>query len=666
MLIQKTRPELEEMQLLFQMEVGDRNLAILKYVTTMLLLLMPYLAQANRSTIDSLLERSNLEKVDSVQAFLYNELSLKYVSVNIDSALLFADRAIALSGKIQNKRILAQGYAKKALALKYGGNWGDALGWMYKALKIREQNNWNIDIGRSHLDIGNVYREEALIDYEYKEKFREAAKIYKTAFNHYQQALMYFQESGDKFWIGEGYNAIGYGCYDLYKYKEALLNYGKSKEIFLSINRNDKYMGILVNEGIIYEQRKQYEKAAQIYRTALTFMKNSGDIKNWIVCLINIAEVYKKQLLVEKAISELHKAEKLAKKQGDLNQLARIRENLFQTYLLNQQHDKALDYHLIYVRLKDSIHSLASKTKIAQIRASYQSEKKEQQNQLLSAQNNNLNQKNQLGQKQNQLLTIGLIAVVLGLLLSFIYLLYYRQRQLSYRLRHQQEINDLMRKQDSQLINAMLDGQEQERKRIALDLHDRMGSLLATLKIYYNNLSSRFDKLDQQQENEYKKTGDLLNKAVEELRNISKNLVSGVLLTFGFTPAIRELTQSINDTTAITVKLNVFGMDERLSSNIEVSLFRVIQELLTNTLKHAWATEVTIRVHRKEEILQLNISDNGKGFDWEIAKAQSGIGLKSILTRIKGLNGELIVETASGKGASFQITIPLKIEKQHD
>jgi len=200
------------------------------------------------------------------------------------------------------------------------------------------------------------------------------------------------------------------------------------------------------------------------------------------------------------------------------------------------------------------------------------------------------------------------------------------------------------------LIMAMMQGRQQERQRIAEELHDRLGCLLSTIKLHCNTLSKTGSQ--RQTGSRYRQVLQLLDKAVEEVRNISHDVASGVLAQFGLTRALEDLKHTVESTRQLEVKLNLIGLEKRLDETVELAVFRSIQELLCNVTRHAAATAVTIQLTRRSQLLNVMVEDNGKGFDPVTVRYNDGMGVRSIASRMEVLGGSFELDAAPGQGCT--------------
>jgi hypothetical protein len=217
-----------------------------------------------------------------------------------------------------------------------------------------------------------------------------------------------------------------------------------------------------------------------------------------------------------------------------------------------------------------------------------------------------------------------------------------------------QKLQSELKEEELKSINAMVEGQEKERLRIANDLHDDLGSLMANIKIHFGTFKNK------DSDNLFQRTNDLIDEAYQKIRNIAHAKNSGVLAKQGLYEAIKKQAKSISVSKEITVKVIENGLSERLENSVELAIFRVVQELITNVIKHAQATELDIHLNQHEDTINIMVEDNGVGFDNTKARSkQQGMGLISVERRIEKLGGTVFVESQPQNGTSVIIDVPL-------
>jgi signal transduction histidine kinase len=227
------------------------------------------------------------------------------------------------------------------------------------------------------------------------------------------------------------------------------------------------------------------------------------------------------------------------------------------------------------------------------------------------------------------------------------------------RLIESQKLENVLKDQELKEIDKILEGQEKERLKIANDLHDNLGSILATLKLNFQNLYSQKNKDGENGQALFDKTNELIEEAYQKVRGMAHAKNAGVIGSEGLVPAVQNIAKKIAIPGKLTVQVIPFGMTKRFENAMEVTLFRMIQELLTNAIKHAEATAITISLTQDEESINIIIEDNGKGFNPKKTAKNDGMGLSNITKKVEQLNGTFNIDSFEGKGSSIIIDIPL-------
>ena len=219
---------------------------------------------------------------------------------------------------------------------------------------------------------------------------------------------------------------------------------------------------------------------------------------------------------------------------------------------------------------------------------------------------------------------------------------------------NRRKISELETQQKIETINSMLQGQEAERERIARDLHDSLGGLLSTVKLHFDAIQAKNPDIAGQKE--YNKAYNLLDTACNEVRTISNNMQPGALLKMGIVPAIRDLVNRIESEDTPHMEFIHYGPLQDLPVGVTLNIYRIVQELLYNCLKHSHAREILIQLIRNDEDLEIMVEDDGRGYD--PAEVKKGMGTENVAARVNYLKGEISVHSESGVGTTTTITIP--------
>lgn len=231
----------------------------------------------------------------------------------------------------------------------------------------------------------------------------------------------------------------------------------------------------------------------------------------------------------------------------------------------------------------------------------------------------------------------------------------------TYRLVIANDITE-QRQIEKQVINSLIEGEERERRRVAMELHDGLGQYLSAANMTFDAILEYTKAMPEEQHEQYKHGLGLLKHAIKESRSVAQNLLPKAIEDFGLALAVEALVEDYEKNTDIQFYYyqNVDGYN--ISQSIEINLFRMIQETLNNALKHANCTKIDVQIVKDDTDIVCTIEDNGVGFEFNEQKKISGLGMQSLQTRSKALNGELDIITAPGKGTLISIIIPLNRE----
>ncbi len=221
---------------------------------------------------------------------------------------------------------------------------------------------------------------------------------------------------------------------------------------------------------------------------------------------------------------------------------------------------------------------------------------------------------------------------------------------------NQQTIRQLEDALRIESMQSMLEGQESERKRIAHDLHDSVGGLLAAIKMRLESLALHTPQLTQNED--FAKIKGLLTETIAETRQIAHNLQPSSLHRFGLVKAVHDLVIHFRTQSGPTIHFQHFGNFADLDHIVALNCYRIIQELLQNSLKHAQATEILVQLTRSGDDVAILVEDNGVGFD--PTSVSRGMGTDNLRQRVQFIQGEMSVQTAVGQGVSTLVTVPVK------
>jgi two-component system, NarL family, sensor kinase len=302
-----------------------------------------------------------------------------------------------------------------------------------------------------------------------------------------------------------------------------------------------------------------------------------------------------------------------------------------------------------YIHLNDSINENEYNKEIVSLEAKFKNEEKEKQITVLKAE-----KQKAIWTAENNKLYYILFGLTSILLLSISFFLF-KNNQNQKNLSKQKEINfnqnleKLNAKKNVEVMQAMINGEEAERKRIARDLHDGIGSRLSSLKMQIGET-----KVGEKGKIDYPEIATLLSISISELRQTAFNLVPETLLKLGLEMALKDLCFSMS-TNTVNIHFLSNGEINNINKSNQLTVFRIIQELINNALKHANCSEIIVDCSRNKNIFLMTIEDNGIGFNTNDIKDFSGLGIKNIQSRVELLKGKLDINSNSKKGTSINI-----------
>lgn len=333
-------------------------------------------------------------------------------------------------------------------------------------------------------------------------------------------------------------------------------------------------------------------------------------------------------------------------------------EVLSKSHSMQDNFQEALGYSNAYSALRDSILSKERLESINDITYKYESRKKTTEIKLLEKEKEFAESKNE---QQKRIMYTLLFAM--GLLLLAIYYIvgFYKQKMKANRIINSQrgeishrKIQDLENKIKINSMQSMIEGQEQERERIARDLHDSLGGLLSTIKLQFGSVENKIENI--QKEESYKKANELIDTAVKEVRVISQNLQPGALHDLGLISAITDLVNRAQSSNGPDIDFQHYDIPKKMDSMVALNIYRIIQELLNNAIKYASASEILIQLNKEEDDIVILFEDDGIGFDVETSQ-EKGMGMENIQSRVNYLKGNFHVDSRHEEGTSYMIHI---------
>lgn len=479
---------------------------------------------------------------------------------------------------------------------------------------------------------------------------------FERAQYYYHNSSMLAKTSGDKEFIARNALAEASNLADQGLIRQALP--ALEQALYQCEKGNMQYLVATAsnNLGLLYNELGLYEKAERYFKRSLRIQTNLHNWREMFNEFNNIAMIAMNRERYKEAIPILQDAVALAGKMGGHAMLPVVYHNLSLCYAQAGLYERAYFYKDAQKQLSDSLRSIELLKHTEQLQEEYEAEKRQMEIVNLKQENEVKDLKNKVHTKQRDIL-IGLAVCLLfaAMLVFFIYRQKVRNahaiNQKNEQI-HRQQMDEVLRSSELQSIHTMLETQEKERQRIAEDLHDRVGSMLSTVKLQFSRFKPEEDK---EEHTQYNKVAGLLDEACEEIRMVSHNLVSGTLSAFGLIPALTDLLNALEESSYLHISLTTNGLERRMPGNVEINIYRIFQELLNNTLRHAQASQVDIELSLFNAQLTCIYSDNGIGFN--SAGRYEGIGLKNMYSRIDKLGGSLHIDSGRSNGSTFVFII---------
>ncbi|WP_198673989.1 tetratricopeptide repeat-containing sensor histidine kinase [Chitinophaga alhagiae] len=394
--------------------------------------------------------------------------------------------------------------------------------------------------------------------------------------------------------------------------------------------------------GMSHTRMHQWEEAQAALNTGLSIARKQRLAYDAISLQYELYEVYKHQHRFDKAKLALEEVYNGYREYPIAQNGRTILYELAQTEAALGNHPAAFSRLMEYTQLSDSFFTQKTGKEIADLETKYRIAENERK--LLRLQNRS--------QLQQLLLYFG--GVVVAFLAAF-FIYVYRQRK----KREAQRLYTMRQEQEIQITRAQLEGEERERRRLARDLHDGLGGMLAGVKL---NLSAASHHKNERQQQDLEKVIGQLDDSVHELRRIARNMMPEALLRSGLTRALEDLCRSM-DNQHMRIDYELLNLPENMPQQEKVDIYRIVQELLANAVRHSGATDIFLQCSGRGERFYITIEDNGKGMPDPGRHNEEGLGLTNVRSRVSYLQGKMELDSRPGNGTIINIEINVTGDK---
>ena len=558
-------------------------------------------------------------------------------------AFRYLDKTVKTTNRINSSWAAltkAKALANKGELLLNNGDFKEALDCYLEAEKVYFIYNNNEGLIGVYSAMANLY--DKILQPEKREEINEKAFLLAESTNDTIAKI--------KAYTGKATNLSNQN-----KFQEAILWYQKTLELAQKIRNKNLEHVAYYDLGFTYSRMEDYPKSAEMYSKSLEAAEQTGNLNDIGDAMYKLGLIHYYSGKLEKSREELANAMKIAE-QLNSNILKRnIYDVLYSVEETAGNYKKAYEYLNNYVDVEFEIFSQEDQQQVNFLKAKFDAEKKEFQ--IVKLEVEKEIQSLKLYKQRWFILSLSMILLLVLLFTVFIIRQYRYKQNLAekQKLLREQKISELEKERQLLAAKSLLQGEEKERSRIASDLHDGLGGLLSGVKINLSNMKeSAF--LAEEQVSSFNNVITLLDSSIKELRRIAHNMAPETLYNYGLNTALNDYCIGISPKGTPEITYNVFGEYQRLALELELSFYRIGQELINNAIKHSGASHINVQLFSEEKRIALQVFDNGCGFDpAEIENKIKGNGLLNIKNRVLAFGGRYDLYTRPGEGTEILV-----------
>jgi len=545
-------------------------------------------------------------------------------------------KCLSLADKADNDSIAIKIYNSLGVVALRGGAYESALEYYLEALTLSQKINPNTTSVKVMCNIGHVFYYQNRLE---------------KAMDYYVKALQLSRKLNSNSSIADCLQHIGLVKHELgdiqgaaKDFQEALSIFAKYDETY-SIERANIYQ----NMGVMFKGYGDFPNSEAYYDSSLSIYLKMGNIEGQAQSFVNMGELYLAKKEYVQAEKVLFKAMGLSFDIGSLEGKKYSAASLASVFEAQGKWKQSLEYQRLFTAYSDSLLSEQSSAKISELEARYNSERKEQEIAMLRTEQELLDTELAKQSAEKRQWMFGFSLLILALISTVSYVIF---RQKTTRLIRQ-------KKRQKEFSEKLIHWQEQERKRIAVELHDGLGQSLVMMKNKVLKMQS--SGLNGNASEQLEGLATNITNTIQEVRGISYALRPFQLEILGLQRSIEELVEEFGGSSGIDIKAYIDPVAGEFSKEDQVNIFRIVQECLTNIVKHSRATKSSVHIALGDNYLNLRVSDNGLGFDVaSTLSSKQGFGLKGVRERVRLLAGTFKVESDSEGGSRIMIKVPLK------
>ncbi len=608
-----------------------------------------------------------------------------YIERNPDSAIFYLQQALDLAEKIGFEKGIVRSRINKANALFGQGKYDEAIELDLSTLPLSKKLGLGPEQVSVYNLVGNAWNQRGnyWLAIDYYDKALEAMKtakvpphfpvvvsnniaiiynslkLYDKAKEYAESSFVKAKELGDDYTCATSAEHIGNALLGMNRDEESYIWFEKSVEYA----KKADYPAVLANcLGILADlemKKGNLAKCGQLYDEAYKTAEQSDDAYGKMTILHGMGLLAFEKKDFKKAVDRCRQSLAISEKMGMDDYRAMILLTLSDLALVEGDFSKWNTYRQEYQDIRDTITSNALVHAVQELEIKYETQAKEQKIKELE-QDKEL-QSLRLQRQRTLMFGAGIVAVLALIGGVLAWRLQEGKTLLASQkiIIHENTIKQLEQEKQLATASAVMRGQEEERGRLARDLHDGLGGMLSGIKQTLFAMKGN-QVLTETSATSLNQVITDMDRSIGELRHIARNMMPEALVRFGLRDALEDYCDHTAHSTGLKVHFQSFGMEQRLTQDVEVIVFRIAQELLNNVVKHAAATQAIVQLIRDEDRVNLTVEDNGKGMDTDQLELAKGVGWMNIRSRVSYLDGRLYVHSSPGKGMSVGVEFEVK------
>lgn len=593
--------------------------------TFLLLAVCSFQQAVNIDSLKKLVGRNSSNRGTILQACI--QLSGNLDVHNFNENLLHGYKGLDIASDLKDSTSIGIILSNIGKAHYFNANYDSASVYYYKAVSVLSAPDKKVHLADAYNNLAKMYR-----------KLRELPRAHEF----YRKALQLYSALNDKNGIATIYNEWGV-VYEYEKdFKQAIRNYNMSLEMRRQMKDSVGMAYSLNFIGGAYALMGKFTESLEYNQGALAIRRALKDSFAMALSYSDLGIVHRMKGDRITAASMLTSSNEIARKIKYPDLILNNLKELATLHAEDQDYATAYTYQQEYGMMKDSIYQSETRKQVEEMAAKYKNAEQEKQIQ---------EQVFQITKRNYWIIGISLLT----LLLCLLGLSAYKR----YKLKREAEWQMALTKERTLSAQLLVEAEEKERRRIAAELHDGVGQTLSAASLNLSAFRNIFTSTKEQQNQLYDKIQQLVDDSCREVRNVSHQLMPQNLQNKNLATAVRELISRI-DKKVLTISLHDEGFYNAGSNQVESLLYRVIQEVVNNTLKHSNATRLDITIVKTDEVIDIMTEDDGKGFMVKEAFQKNGMGLQNMQSRISYLQGKIEWDSRPGKGTLVSINVPIK------